>query len=45
MTNEMKNNQNIKQYFMDCTYYAISMNNNDFKLLIILGFDIVNKTS
>lgn len=44
ITNEMKiniKNPNIKQSFMDCTYYAIPQNNHNFKLLIILGFDTV----
>jgi hypothetical protein len=30
---------------MNYTYYAIPMNNNDFKLLIIISFDIVDKHS
>ena len=28
---------------MDCTYYAIPNNNNDFLLLIILGFDSIER--
>ena len=44
----MKNNvsnPNITQLFMDCTYYAIQNNNNDFWLLIILGFDSIERKS
>ena len=30
---------------MNYAYYSIPMNNNDFKLLIIIGFDIADRTS
>ena len=46
MTNDIKNNvsnPNITQFFMDCIYYAIPNNNNDFLLLIILGFDSIER--
>ena len=37
--------RNIKQYFMDVTYYAIPTNNIDYKLLLILRFNIEEKLS
>ena len=42
MTNSMKEylkNKNNILFFMDCTYYAIPVNNNNFKLLLILAFN------
>ena len=47
-TTEMKNNlsnKNIEQTFVDCTYYAIPNNNNNYKLLIIMGYDKTDKRS
>lgn len=29
----------ISQWFMDCTYYAIPRNNNEFKLLLLIGYN------
>ena len=44
MTDKMKknisNNEDINQWLMDTTYYAIPRRNNSFKLLLILGFNI-----
>lgn len=48
LTNTMKENlkdSNNLQFFMDCTYYAIPVNNNNFKLLIILVFNIIQHKS
>ena len=45
MKNNLQNKIQIKQWFIDATYYAIPRKNNSFKLLIIAGFNIVeNKT-
>ena len=44
MTDNMKknlsNSEDINQWFMDTTYYAIPRRNNSYKLLLILGFNI-----
>jgi len=29
----------ISQWFMDCTYYAIPRNNNEFKLLLLIEYN------
>ena len=44
MTSNLKD-RNIKQYFMDVTYYAIPSNNSDYKLLILIGFNVEEKLS
>ena len=36
---------NIKQWFMDATYYAVPRKNDNFKLLIILGFNLKENTN
>ena len=40
MKSYLKNKRDISQWFMDTTYYDIPRNNNCFKLLLILGFNI-----
>ena len=40
MKNTLKNKESISQWFMDCTYYAVPRNNNNYKLFILLiGFN------
>jgi len=36
----LKNKRDISQWFIDITYYSITCNNNCFKLLLNLGFNI-----
>ena len=43
MKNTLSNSNKISQWFMDCTYYAIPRNNDNFKLLILIGFNKVEK--
>lgn len=49
MTDIMKLNLsdkiNIKQWFVDCTYYAIPRKNNSFKLFLLIGFNIKENKS
>ena len=44
MENNLKDRNN-KQYFMDFTYYSIPINNSDYKLLLLIGFNIKEKLS
>ena len=37
MSKNLENSNKMSQWFMDCTYYAIPRNNNQFKLFIIIG--------
>ena len=42
MTKEIENiliSEDNKQYFADCTYYAIPPNKNKYKLFLILAFN------
>ena len=39
MKNTLKNKESISQWFMDCTYYAVPRNNNNYKLLLLIGFN------
>ena len=39
MKNTLLNSTKFNQWFMDCTYYAIPRNNNQYQLLLIIGFN------
>ena len=39
MKNTLKNKESISQWFMDCTYFAVPRNNNNYKLLLLIGFN------
>ena len=39
MKNTLLNSTKFNQWFMDCTYYAIPRNNNQYKLFLIIGFN------
>ena len=43
MAQNLENNEKISQWFMDTIYYAIPRNNNQFKLLIIIGYNAEKK--
>ena len=38
MLSNLKNNQ-INEYFMDCTYKMVPPNKNNFRLMVICGYD------
>lgn len=40
--NNLKNNQ-ITQFFMDCTYKMVLLNKKNFKLMVLCGYDIQKK--
>ena len=42
MYNNLKNNQ-ITQYFMDCTYKMVPPNKKNFKLMVLCGYEIQKK--
>ena len=42
MYNNIKDNQ-INQFFFDCTYEMVPTNKNKFKLMVLSGFNIVSK--
>ena len=42
MYNNLKDNQ-INQFFFDCTYKMVHPNKNKFKLMVLSGFNIVSK--
>lgn len=42
MYKNLKDNQ-INQFFFDCTYKMVPSNKNKFKLIILSGFNIVSK--
>ena len=42
MLSELKNN-NINQFFMDCTYRAVPLNLYNFKMMINIGLDLKKK--
>ena len=39
MKNTLSNSNKFSQWFMDCTYYAIPRNNNNFKMLLLIGYN------
>ena len=39
MSKNLENSNKMSQWFMDCTYYDIPRNNNQFKLFIIIGYN------
>ena len=41
--NTLSNSNKFSQLFMDCTCYAIPRNNDNFKLLLLIGFNKVEK--
>ena len=45
ISDEMKNvlcNKNIKQYFVDITYYSTPSYTKKYKIFIIIGFNILD---
>ena len=45
MIKNLSKTSEIKQWFVDATYYSIPRNNNNYKLLLLLGFNLLtNKT-
>jgi len=43
--NTLLNSSRCNQWFLDCIYYAIPRNNNEYKLLLIIGFNNQEKKS